>query len=488
MSEHDIPEIPNEALSNKFMPFSEQAECSVLGGLFHDPQSFEKIADKIELKDFYLAKHKIIFEAILELVNRGDPIDQILVLEYIDRIGKLDKIGGSEFLNDLIESTPSAANIAQYADKVHEYAMLRRLININTKSSDLARFPGDLTAYDVVDKAGQKIFELAQGRKNGGPVAIKDVLASSVRRIDKLYNQDSNGLAGLDCGFRDLNFKTGGLQDSDLIIIAGRPSMGKTTFAMNIVENVVMRDPKSVNKPVLVFSLEMPAVSIGTRMISSYAEIDLSSLLSGKIQDEDWIKITSAVRMVEKCKLFIDDTAATPLDIRTRARRIAHEHGDIALIMIDYLQLMRIPGFSSENRVNEIAEISRSLKMMAREFNCPIIALSQLSRGVESRTDKRPSMADLRDSGAIEQDADVIMMVYRTEYYDKEKTDPKNVGIGEIIIGKQRNGPTGTVRLSFQGKYSKFADLADANYASDADSYAVKSDAKSSQADFDDGF
>jgi len=476
MSEYFIPEKPGKP-SVKLIPFSAEAESSVLGGLFHDPQAFEKIADKIKPDDFYLAKHKLVFEAIVTLVNQGDPIDQVLVLEQIEKIGQLHVIGDAEFLSDLIESTPSAANIVQYAAKVHERAMLRNLIGINNQISDLARLPGELTAYEVVDKAGQEIFALAQGRKTGGPISIKEVLVKTVAKLDKLYNADGDGITGLNTGFKDLNIKTGGLQNSDLIIIAGRPGMGKTTFAMNIVENVAMHDSKGANKPVLVFSLEMPAESLGVRLIASYAGIDQVSLLSGKIADEDWIKITSAVSMFERSKLFIDDSVKiSPLEMRSRARRVAHEHGDLGLIMVDYLQLMKVPGFSHDNRVNEIAEISRSLKIMAREFNCPVIALSQLNRAVDNRKgdDKRPNMSDLRDSGAIEQDADVILFLYRPEYYDKEKTDPKDIGITEVIIGKQRNGPTGTVRLSFVGKYSKFADLVGAVYADEADSYAEK--------------
>ncbi len=332
------------------------------------------------------------------------------------------------------------------------------MIGISADIADSAYNPEGRGANELLDEAERKIFEIAEARpKSGGPIGVNDILTKAIDRIDTLFNS-SDAITGVSTGFADLDEKTSGLQPADLIIVAGRPSMGKTTFAMNLVENAVLRTDKAV----LVFSLEMPADSIVLRMLSSLGRIDQTKVRSGKLDDDDWPRLTSAVNLLNDRKLFIDDTAGiSPSEMRARTRRLVREHGDLALIMVDYLQLMQIGGSSGENRTNEISEISRSLKGLAKEFNCPVVALSQLNRSLEQRPNKRPVNSDLRESGAIEQDADVIMFVYRDEVYHPE-TEYK--GVAEIIIGKQRNGPIGTTRLAFIGKYTRFENLAPGSY------------------------
>ncbi|MCZ2723279.1 replicative DNA helicase [Marinomonas sp. 15G1-11] len=437
----------------KLPPYSIEAERSVVGGLMLDPQAWDKVSEVVVSDDFYRPEHKQIFSVIARLVDDSEPVDMVTIGERLDKRGELDAIGGVAYLMEMVESTPSAANIAAYAEIVRERSVLRALISTTTDITTRAFNPEGMTAAEVLDEAERKIFQIAEGgSKKGGPRIVSEILNVTVDKIDELYHQEGS-ITGLSTGFTDLDAMTSGLQKSDLIIVAGRPSMGKTTFAMNLVENATM----ITDLPVVVFSLEMPSEQLMMRMLSSLGKIDQTRMRSGQLQQEDWDKLMSAVKMLKDRKLFIDDTAGiSPTEMRSRIRRIARDNGGVALIMIDYLQLMQIPGFS-EGRTNEISEISRSLKAIAKEMECPVIALSQLNRSLENRPNKRPVNSDLRESGAIEQDADIISFVYRDEVYNE---DTPYKGIAEIIIGKQRNGPIGTCRLSFVGKYTRFEDLA----------------------------
>ncbi len=447
-----------ETAALKVPPHSIEAEQAVLGGLMLDNNAWERVSDMVSDGDFYRYDHRLIFRAIYTLAERNSPFDVVTLSEQLDKEGHLSQVGGLGYLGELAKNTPSVANIKAYAQIIRERATLRQLIGISNDIADMAYAPQGKTAVEVLDEAERQIFQIAEARpKAGGPVGINDILVKTIDRIDELFNSNE-GLTGISTGFTDLDGMTSGLQPADLVIVAGRPSMGKTTFAMNLVENAVLRSEKVV----LVFSLEMPSDSIVMRMLSSLGRIDQTKVRSGKLEDDDWPRLTSAVNLLNERKLFIDDTAGiSPTEMRARARRLAREHGEIAMIMVDYLQLMRIPGSSADNRTNEISEISRSLKALAKEFNCPVIALSQLNRSLEQRPNKRPLNSDLRESGAIEQDADIIMFVYRDEVYHPE-TEYK--GVAEIIIGKQRNGPTGTCRLAFIGKYTRFDNLAPGIY------------------------
>lgn len=447
----------------KVPPHSIEAEQAVLGGLMLDNNAWERVSDQVSDGDFYRHDHRLIFRAIARLAESNQPFDVVTLSEQLDKEGQLPQVGGLAYLGELAKNTPSVANIKAYGQIVRERATLRQLIGISNDIADSAYNPEGRGANELLDEAERKIFEIAEARpKTGGPIGVNDILTKAIDRIDTLFNSD-NAITGVSTGFVDLDDKTSGLQPADLVIVAGRPSMGKTTFAMNLVENAVLRTDKAV----LVFSLEMPADSIVMRMLSSLGRIDQTKVRSGKLEDDDWPRLTSAVNLLNDRKLFIDDTAGiSPSEMRARTRRLVREHGDLALIMVDYLQLMRIGGAASENRTNEISEISRSLKALAKEFNCPVVALSQLNRSLEQRPNKRPVNSDLRESGAIEQDADVIMFVYRDEVYHPE-TEYK--GVAEIIIGKQRNGPIGTVRLAFIGKYTRFENLAPGSYNFDDD-------------------
>jgi replicative DNA helicase len=447
-----------ETAALKVPPHSIEAEQAVLGGLMLDNNAWERVSDAVSDGDFYRHDHRLIFRAIFTLAERNSPFDVVTLSEQLDKEGHLSQVGGLAYLGELAKNTPSVANIKAYAQIIRERATLRQLIGISNDIADMAYAPQGKSAVEVLDEAERQIFQIAEARpKAGGPVGINEILVKTIDRIDELFNTNE-GLTGISTGFTDLDGMTSGLQPADLVIVAGRPSMGKTTFAMNLVENAVLR----TDKVVLVFSLEMPSDSIVMRMLSSLGRIDQTKVRSGKLDDDDWPRLTSAVNLLNERKLFIDDTAGiSPTEMRARARRLAREHGEIAMIMVDYLQLMRIPGSSGDNRTNEISEISRSLKALAKEFNCPVIALSQLNRSLEQRPNKRPVNSDLRESGAIEQDADIIMFVYRDEVYHPE-TEYK--GVAEIIIGKQRNGPIGTCRLAFIGKYTRFDNLAPGMY------------------------
>ncbi|WP_348719595.1 replicative DNA helicase [uncultured Alcanivorax sp.] len=439
-------------------PNSVEAEQAILGGLLLNNSAWDDVAERVGARDFYRKAHRQIFEIIAQLVEEENPCDLVTVSQALTQLGQLDDIGGMTYLSELARNTPSAANITAYAEIVRERSILRQLINVSHDVADSAFKPEGRKSLEILDQAESAIFEIAEQQKKGsGPQDIKSVLKKTVDRIDELYKNKS-AITGVTTGFDELDKMTGGLQPSDMIVIAGRPSMGKTTFAMNLCENVAIK----AGKPVLVFSMEMPADSIVMRMLASLGRINQTSIRSGQLEKDDWPRITSAIHMLSEQKFFIDDTPAlSPLEMRARARRVAREcGGELGAIMVDYLQLMQVPGV--DNRVNEISEISRSLKGLAKELNCPVMALSQLNRSLEQRPNKRPVMSDLRESGAIEQDADLIAFLYRDEVYNKESNEK---GVAEVIIGKQRNGPIGTVRLAFQGQFSRFDDLAPEYYA-----------------------
>ncbi|AFJ02056.1 Replicative DNA helicase [Methylophaga frappieri] len=444
----------------KVPPHSVEAEQSVLGGLMLDNSTWEQVADVVVEQDFYRRDHQLIFRAIEYLMERAQPVDVVTLAEYHDQRDELDKVGDLAYLGALTRNTPSAANIAAYANIVRERSILRQLIQTGNRIANMAFRTEGRTSENLLDDAEKQVFEIAEkgARRGNGFVQVKEVLSSVVNRIDELFEQDS-GVTGLPSGFVDFDEQTSGLQPADLIIVAGRPSMGKTTFAMNLAENAAIQ----AKQPVAVFSMEMPADSLAMRMLSSLGRIDQHRLRTGKLNDEDWPRLTSAIQLLNDAPLFIDDTGGlSPTELRARARRLKREHG-LSLIIVDYLQLMQSgsQGRQAENRATEISEISRSLKGLAKELNVPVIALSQLNRSLEQRPNKRPVMSDLRESGAIEQDADVIVFIYRDEVYNADSADK---GKAEIIIGKQRNGPIGTVALTFQGKYTRFENFAPAYY------------------------
>ncbi|KAE8175874.1 replicative DNA helicase [Photobacterium carnosum] len=446
----------NQMDAIKMPPHSLEAEQSVLGGLMLDNERWDTVAEKVVAKDFYSRPHRIIFEATAALLEGGQPLDLITLSEHLERSDKLDGVGGFAYLAELAKNTPSAANILAYADIVRERALIRDMIGVANEIADAGYDPQGRTSEDLLDMAESKVFAIAEQRTNDkeGPQNVDTILERTLERIELLYQSPQDGVTGVSTGFTDLNKKTAGLQGSDLIIVAARPSMGKTTFAMNLCENAAMDQ----DKPVLIFSLEMPAEQIMMRMLASLSRVDQTKIRTGQLDDEDWARISSTMGiLMQKKNMFIDDSSGlTPTEVRSRARRIARDHGGLSMIMIDYLQLMRVPGLQ-ENRTLEIAEISRSLKALAKELNVPVVALSQLNRSLEQRADKRPVNSDLRESGAIEQDADLIMFIYRDEVYHE---DSALKGIAEIILGKQRNGPIGTVRLTFQGQFSRFDNYA----------------------------
>ncbi|MFO8023953.1 replicative DNA helicase [Thiohalophilus sp.] len=433
----------------KMPPHSIEAEQAVLGGLMIDNSSWDQVADQVTEEDFYRRDHRLIFCAIAALAKESDPCDVVTLSEWLERHNQLDAAGGMSYLGGLAKNTPTAANIKAYAAIVRERSVLRQLTRVATEIGNLAYNPEGRNSAEVLDQAEKAVFDIAeQGARNrSGYVGIKDLLVRAVDRIDALY-QSSDAYTGVPTGYTDFDDMTSGLQNSDLIIVAGRPSMGKTSFAMNLVENAAIKH----QVPVAVFSMEMPGEQLVMRMMSSLGRIDQHKIRTGKLDDSDWPRLTSAVGILNEAQIYIDDTPGlSPMEVRSRARRIKREHG-LGLIVIDYLQLMQVGG-NTENRATEISEISRSLKGLAKELNVPVITLSQLNRSLEQRPNKRPVMSDLRESGAIEQDADMIVFIYRDEVYNEDSTDK---GTAEIIISKQRNGPIGTARLTFLGQYTKF--------------------------------
>ncbi len=439
----------NKQLAPKVPPHSEEAERAVLGSLLIDNRAWDTVSDKVAVDDFYRHEHRLIFTTILKLAERTQPFDVLTIAEQLRSQEQLEQAGGEAFLFELAQNTPSASNVAAYANIVRERSVLRQLITTGSDIVSSAFNTDGRETKDLLDAAEQLVFQIAeQGTRGSGPVAISDLLPAATERIDKLYHS-GDAITGISTGFNDLDNMTSGLQAGDMIVIAGRPSMGKTAFSMNIAEYAAIKG----EKPVLVFSLEMPAEQLIMRMLSSLGRIDQHNLRTGNLKDEDWARISSAVSMLSEANMYIDDTPGlTPLEMRARARRVARGTDGLGLIVIDYLQLMTVSGMK-ENRTNEISEISRSLKALAKELNVPVIALSQLNRGLESRTDKRPIMSDLRESGAIEQDADVIAFIYRDEVYNDDSPDK---GTAEVIIRKQRNGPIGDFRLTFMGQYTRF--------------------------------
>ncbi len=441
-------------------PHSVEAEQAVIGGLLLDNRAWENIADKLVEEDFYRFDHRLLFSAIRDLESRNEPFDAVTLSQCLQKNAHLEQAGGLLYLGRLAKDTPSAANIVAYANIVREKSVLRQLISVGTDISASGYQPEGRDSKELLDHAEKQVFQIAEqgARGEGGFQDMKTLLSKTVDKIDHLFNSDG-GITGVSTGFDKFDEMTTGLQEADLVIVAGRPSMGKTTFAMNIAENAAIGD----KLPVAVFSMEMPGDSLAMRMISSLGRVDQHHIRTGNLTDEDWARITSAIHILSEAKIFIDDTPAmSPNEIRARARRLKRQHG-LGLIVIDYLQLMQVHG-GSENRATEISEISRGLKAMAKELKVPVIALSQLNRSLEQRPDKRPVMSDLRESGAIEQDADIIVFIYRDEVYND---DSPQKGVAEIIIAKQRNGPIGKSMLTFLGKYTKFENYIPEMYDND---------------------
>lgn len=447
-------------MPTKVPPHSVEAEQAVLGALMLDHRAWDDIADLISASDFYRGDHQVIFNAIHQLVAKNQPFDALTITEILKSNHQLSQLpGGEAYIYELAQNTPSAANVKAYADIVRERSVLRQLISVGSDVTNSVFQAEGRDSMSLLDHAEQLVYKISEKQQRGtGPLPISTLLSKATDRLDELYHSQG-ALTGVSTGFTDFDQMTSGLQRGDLVIVAGRPSMGKTSFAMNIAEYAAIKQ----DKPVMIFSLEMPAEQLVLRMISSLGRIDQHKVRSGQLSDADWPRVTSAVSVLSESKMYIDDTPSiTPLELKTRARRVARKHGGLSMIVVDYLQLMTSPG-SHDNRTNEISEISRSLKAIAKEFHVPVIALSQLNRGLEQRTDKRPVMSDLRESGAIEQDADVITFIYRDEVYNE---DSAHKGSAEIIIRKQRNGPIGDFRVTFLGQYTRFENYAP-NDASD---------------------
>ena len=438
--------------SVKVPPHSIEAEQAVLGGLMLDNATWDQIADRVSEPDFYRNEHRKIFAAIAALAERSDPFDAVTVSEWLERNAALEQAGGLAYLATLAQDTPSAANIRAYAGIVRERAMLRQLITIGGEIANSAFTPDGRSAGDLVEEAEKRVYEIAERGTRGRQIfePLKNLLTRAVDRMDELFHADSH-ITGVATGFTKFDEMTSGLQKGDLVIIAGRPSMGKSALAVTIAEHAAIKE----RVPTAIFSLEMPGEQIALRLIASLGRVNQSKIRNGRFADDDWPRISSAVTILSDAPIYIDDSGGlTPTELRARARRLKREHG-LGLIVVDYLQLMQVPG-TKENRATEISEISRGLKALAKELDCPVIALSQLNRSVEQRNDKRPVMSDLRESGAIEQDADLIAFIYRDEVYDKET---RRKGIADIIIAKQRNGPIGEVQLTFLGEYTRFENL-----------------------------
>jgi replicative DNA helicase len=451
--------------SLKVPPHSIESEQSVLGGLLLDNAAWDRIADFINEGDFYRYDHRLIFHHIGKLISQAKPADVITVYEQLQVVGKAEEVGGLAYLNALAQNTPSAANIRRYAEIVRDRGVLRQLVTISDEISAGAFNPQGRDVRQLLDEAESKVFAIAEEGARGqkGFLEIQPLLTQVVERIDELYHRDNQSdITGVPTGFVDLDRMTSGMQGGDLIIVAGRPSMGKTAFSLNIGEHVAVEQ----GLPVAVFSMEMAGTQLAMRMLGSVGRLDQHRLRTGRLLDEDWPRLTHAIQKMNDAQLFIDETPAlNPMELRARSRRLARQCGQLGLIVIDYLQLMSGSG-GGENRATEISEISRSLKGLAKELNCPVIALSQLNRSLEQRPNKRPVMSDLRESGAIEQDADVILFIYRDQVYNPDSPDK---GTAEIIIGKQRNGPIGTVRLTFLGEYTKFDNFTGGNAFFDND-------------------
>jgi replicative DNA helicase len=437
----------------KVPPHSVEGEQAVLGGLLLSSRAWEQVADVVTEADFYREDHRLIFRAIYELNDRSKPCDAVTVTEWFVAHGKVDQIDGGSYISQLAASTPSAANVKAYAEIVREKSILRQLIDAGAEITSGVFASDGRGSQELLEEAERRVFAIAdQGvRSNSDFVTVQETIKEAIEKIQELHEFEGE-ITGTPTGFKKFDELTAGLQKSDLIIIAGRPAMGKTTLAMNIAEHAAIKH----EVPVAIFSMEMSSLQLVNRLFSSLGQIDQTRLRTGSLDDLDWPKLTSAMNLLHKSKIFIDETPAlSPSELRARARRLKREH-DIGLIVVDYIQLMSVPG-TKENRATEIAEISRSLKAIAKELNIPVVALSQLNRALEQRPNKRPVMADLRESGSIEQDADLIIFIYRDEVYNEETPEK---GKAEIIIGKHRNGPTDTVILTFQGQWLRFVNYA----------------------------
>ena len=452
------PQVANDPqlVQLRLPPHSIEAEQSVLGGLLLDIQAWERIADVLSESDFYRDDHRRVYRHIGKLVDKNKPADMVTVFESIEQSEDKDKTGGLAYLGALAQNTPSAHNIRRYAEIVRERAIQRKLIEVGTGIADTALNPAGKEVGQLLDEAETRIFEIAEAGARGrqGLVEIQPILAQVMERIDMLYHRDNpSDITGIATGFSDLDQKTSGLQQGDLVIVAGRPSMGKTAFALNMAEHVAVHD----GLPVAVFSMEMGGSQLAIRMLGSIGRLDQMKLRTGRLSDEDWSRLADAVSKLHDAPIHIDETPAlNALELRARARRLHRQYDGLGLVVVDYLQLMSSSS-QGENRATEISEISRSLKALAKELHVPVVALSQLNRSLEARPNKRPVMSDLRESGAIEQDADVILFIYRDEVYNPETADK---GKAEIIIGKQRNGPIGTLSLTFLGEFTRFENYA----------------------------
>ncbi len=455
-----IPSTDPQLANMKLPPHSVEAEQSVLGGLLLENSAWDKIADLIRPEDFYRHDHRLIYQVISQLIEQGKPADIITAGERLQSMGELENVGGLPYLVALAQNTPSAANIRRYTEIVRERAILRKLIEIGSDIAESAYQPAGKTAAELLDQAEKKVFDIAEAgaRAQRGFMNLQSLLSSVVERIDELFNRENQSdVTGIPTGYTDLDQKTAGLQPGDLIIVAGRPSMGKTAFSLNIGEHVAIDS----GLPVAVFSMEMGGSQLVMRMLGSVGRLDQQRLRSGRLLEDDWPRLTYALGKLNDAPMFIDETPAlNALELRARSRRLHRQCGKLGLIIIDYLQLMSSVT-SGENRATEISEISRSLKALAKELNVPIIALSQLNRSLEQRPNKRPVMSDLRESGAIEQDADVILFIYRDEVYNPDSPDK---GTAEIIIGKQRNGPIGSTRLTFLAEHTRFENYSGGQY------------------------
>ena len=442
---------------HKQPPASIEAEQSVLGSLLIDALAFDRIAGILMKEDFYLKGHQLIFDVIGKQAQKGQAYDVLTVIEALKQLSQLESVGGEQILFQLVDQTPSAAHVEAYAEIVRDRSLLRSMLHYSTEIIESVYETEGRSGSTIIDIAEMKLYQLTQQRNQiDGPEAIQSILTRATDRIEELSSRNES-ITGAPSGFSDFDALTAGLQPGDLVIVAGRPSMGKTAFALNIAENVALL----TSRPVLVFSLEMQSELLAIRMLSSLGRIDQGRLRTGKLLEEDWPRLTSAMQMMHQSKMFIDDAAGlTPTELRSRARRMKRQHKDLALIVVDYLQLMNVPHFK-DNRTQEISEISRSLKLIAKELNVPVVALSQLNRSLETRQDKRPMMSDLRESGAIEQDADLICFIYRDEVYNPDTPDK---GMAEIIIGKQRNGPIGKVKLTYLGPYTRFENYVQNNW------------------------
>ena len=437
-------------------PHSLEAESSVLGGLLLDNAAWDRVGDLLSDGDFYRYEHRLIYGAVGTLINASKPADVITVFEHLQNQGKSEETGGLSYLNSLAQYVPSAGNIRRYAEIVRERSILRKLVTASDEISTDAFNPKGRPVADIVDQAEQKIFNIGEqgSRMKQGFQAMDSLVVALLDRVQEMAD-NPNDVTGVPTGFYDLDRMTAGFQAGDLIVLAARPSMGKTALAINIAEHVALHE----GLPVAVFSMEMGAAQLAVRIVGSIGRIDQSHLRTGKLTDEEWPRLTEAIEKLRNISLHIDESAGlTSSELRANARRLARQCGQLGLIVVDYLQLMSGSAGNEENRATELGEISRGLKMLAKELKCPVIALSQLNRSVESRPDKRPMMSDLRESGAIEQDADIIMFIYRDEYYTKDAC--KEPGVAEVIIAKQRNGPTGTVKLAFLKPITKFESLA----------------------------